>query len=72
MIYTQPVVQDLPRLRVPTLLVIGLADRTTGRSNHGHDGLLDYRSSSRTPRPVRRLALAFSTRSRNRGSFSSR
>lgn len=28
MIYTQPVVQDLPRLRVPTLLVIGLADRT--------------------------------------------
>jgi pimeloyl-ACP methyl ester carboxylesterase len=29
MIYTQPVVQDLPRLRVPTLLVIGQADRTT-------------------------------------------
>ncbi len=28
MIYTQPVVQDLPRLRVPTLLVVGLADRT--------------------------------------------
>ncbi len=29
MIYTQPVVQDLPRIRVPTLLVIGQADRTT-------------------------------------------
>ena len=29
MIYSQPVVQDLPRLRVPTLLVIGQADRTT-------------------------------------------
>jgi pimeloyl-ACP methyl ester carboxylesterase len=29
MIYTQPVVQDLPRLAVPTLLVIGQADRTT-------------------------------------------
>ena len=29
MIYTQPVVQDLPRLSVPTLLVIGQADRTT-------------------------------------------
>jgi len=29
MIYTQPVVQDLPRLRVPTLLIIGQADRTT-------------------------------------------
>jgi pimeloyl-ACP methyl ester carboxylesterase len=29
MIYTQPVVQDLPRLRLPTLLVIGQADRTT-------------------------------------------
>jgi pimeloyl-ACP methyl ester carboxylesterase len=28
MIYTQPVVQDLPRLGVPTLLVIGQADRT--------------------------------------------
>ena len=28
MIYTQPVVQDLPRLRVPTLLVVGLSDRT--------------------------------------------
>ncbi|WP_306589824.1 alpha/beta fold hydrolase [Geothrix sp. 21YS21S-4] len=28
MIYTQPVVQDLPRLAVPTLLVIGQADRT--------------------------------------------
>ncbi len=28
MIYTQPVVQDLPRLAVPTLLVVGLADRT--------------------------------------------
>jgi pimeloyl-ACP methyl ester carboxylesterase len=28
MIYTQPVVQDLPRLRVPTLLVIGQSDRT--------------------------------------------
>ena len=28
MIYTQPVVQDLPRLRLPTLLVIGQADRT--------------------------------------------
>jgi pimeloyl-ACP methyl ester carboxylesterase len=29
MIYTQPVVQDLPRLTVPTLLIIGQADRTT-------------------------------------------
>jgi pimeloyl-ACP methyl ester carboxylesterase len=29
MIYTQPVVQDLPRLTVPTLLVIGQSDRTT-------------------------------------------
>jgi pimeloyl-ACP methyl ester carboxylesterase len=29
MIYTQPVVQDLPRIAVPTLLVIGQADRTT-------------------------------------------
>jgi pimeloyl-ACP methyl ester carboxylesterase len=29
MIYTQPVVQDLPRISVPTLLVIGQADRTT-------------------------------------------
>lgn len=29
MIYTQPVVHDLPRLRAPTLLVIGQADRTT-------------------------------------------
>ncbi len=29
MMYTQPVVQDLPRLAVPTLLVIGQADRTT-------------------------------------------
>ncbi|WP_243302293.1 alpha/beta fold hydrolase [Geothrix oryzisoli] len=29
MIYTQPVVQDLPRITVPTLLVIGQADRTT-------------------------------------------
>jgi pimeloyl-ACP methyl ester carboxylesterase len=29
MIYTQPVVQDLPRLAVPTLLIIGQADRTT-------------------------------------------
>jgi pimeloyl-ACP methyl ester carboxylesterase len=28
MIYTQPVVQDLPRLAVPTLVVVGLADRT--------------------------------------------
>jgi pimeloyl-ACP methyl ester carboxylesterase len=28
MIYTQPVVHDLPRLRVPTLLVIGQQDRT--------------------------------------------
>jgi pimeloyl-ACP methyl ester carboxylesterase len=28
MIYTQPVVQDLGRLRTPTLLVIGQADRT--------------------------------------------
>jgi pimeloyl-ACP methyl ester carboxylesterase len=28
MIYTQPVVQDLPRLRLPTLLVIGQSDRT--------------------------------------------
>ncbi len=28
MIYTQPVVQDFPRVRVPTLLVIGQADRT--------------------------------------------
>jgi pimeloyl-ACP methyl ester carboxylesterase len=28
MIYTQPVVQDLPRLRVPSLLVIGQSDRT--------------------------------------------
>lgn len=34
MIYTQPVVQDLPRLRVRTLLVIGQADRTTlGRAS---------------------------------------
>jgi pimeloyl-ACP methyl ester carboxylesterase len=34
MIYTQPVVQDLPRLAVPTLLVIGQADRTTlGRTS---------------------------------------
>ncbi len=33
MIYTQPVVQDLPRVSVPTLLVIGQVDRTTlGRS----------------------------------------
>ncbi len=31
MIYTQPVVQDLPRLVVPTLLIIGQADRTTLR-----------------------------------------
>jgi len=29
MIYTQPVVQDLPRLRVPAMLVIGQEDRTT-------------------------------------------
>jgi len=29
MIYTQPVVQDLPRIVVPTLLIIGQADRTT-------------------------------------------
>ena len=29
MIYSQPVVQDLPRLRLPTLLVIGQSDRTT-------------------------------------------
>jgi pimeloyl-ACP methyl ester carboxylesterase len=29
MIYSQPVVQDLPRLRLPSLLVIGQADRTT-------------------------------------------
>jgi len=29
MIYTQPVVQDLPRISVPTLLIIGQADRTT-------------------------------------------
>jgi pimeloyl-ACP methyl ester carboxylesterase len=29
MIYTQPMAQDLPRLAVPTLLVIGQADRTT-------------------------------------------
>jgi pimeloyl-ACP methyl ester carboxylesterase len=29
MIYTQPVVQDLPRVAVPTLLVIGQSDRTT-------------------------------------------
>lgn len=28
MIYTQPVVHDLPRLRAPALLVIGQADRT--------------------------------------------
>jgi len=28
MIYTQPIVHDLPRLRVPTLLVIGQKDRT--------------------------------------------
>jgi pimeloyl-ACP methyl ester carboxylesterase len=28
MIYTQPVVHDLPRLRLPTLLVIGQSDRT--------------------------------------------
>jgi len=34
MIYTQPVLQDLPRLRVPTLLVIGQADRTAvGRTS---------------------------------------
>jgi pimeloyl-ACP methyl ester carboxylesterase len=29
MIFTQPVVQDLPRIAVPTLLIIGQADRTT-------------------------------------------
>jgi pimeloyl-ACP methyl ester carboxylesterase len=29
MIYIQPVVQDLPRISVPTLLIIGQADRTT-------------------------------------------
>ena len=29
MLYSQPVVQDLPRIAVPTLLVIGQADRTT-------------------------------------------
>jgi pimeloyl-ACP methyl ester carboxylesterase len=29
MIYTQPVAQDLPRIAVPTLLIIGQADRTT-------------------------------------------
>jgi pimeloyl-ACP methyl ester carboxylesterase len=29
MIYTQPVVQDLPRLSGPALLVIGQSDRTT-------------------------------------------
>lgn len=29
MVYTQPVVQDLPMISVPTLLVIGQADRTT-------------------------------------------
>ena len=28
MIFTQPVVYELPRLRVPTLLIIGLRDRT--------------------------------------------
>ncbi len=28
MIYAQPVVHDLPRIRVPTLVVVGLADRT--------------------------------------------
>ena len=29
MIFTQPVVQDLPRITAPTLLIIGQADRTT-------------------------------------------
>ncbi len=33
MIYTQPIVQDLPRLRVPTLLMIGGADRTAVGKN---------------------------------------
>jgi|SRR6266496_4199361 len=40
MIYTQPVVQDLPRLRLPTLLAIGQADRTSlGRTNLPKDVL---------------------------------
>ncbi len=40
MIYSQPVVQDLPRLRLPTLLVIGQADRTTlGRGSLSKDVL---------------------------------
>lgn len=40
MIYTQPVVQDLGRLRVPTLLVIGQEDRTTlGRGSLPKDVL---------------------------------
>jgi pimeloyl-ACP methyl ester carboxylesterase len=40
MIYSQPVLQDLPRLRLPTLLVIGQADRTTlGRGSLPKDVL---------------------------------
>ncbi|XXY49427.1 alpha/beta hydrolase [Sorangium sp. So ce269] len=46
MIFTQPVVYELPRLRTPTLLVIGLRDRTAlGRAwapKEAADALGDY------------------------------
>jgi hypothetical protein len=45
--------------------------RCSARPLHGI-GLLHSTSSSFTPRPARTLALAFSMRSRKRGSFSSR
>ncbi len=56
MIYTQPVVQDLQRLRVPTLLVIGQADRTTlGRGTLPPDVLATL---GRFPELGRRAAAA--------------
>ena len=56
MIYTQPVVQDLPRLRLPTLLVIGQADRTTlGRGSLPKDVL---ETLGRYPELGRKTAVA--------------
>jgi pimeloyl-ACP methyl ester carboxylesterase len=58
MIYTQPVVHDLPRLRVPTLLVIGQADRTTlGRGSLPQDALT---TMGRYPELGRKAAAAIS------------
>lgn len=56
MIYSQPVVQDLPKLRLPTLLVIGQADRTTlGRGSLPKDVLATL---GRYPELGRRAAAA--------------